>query len=190
MTTESPKNYYIQKNLIDIEEIRDTYVKKEESKVDSYQKHTIPSDDFLPQETITLQIEKKLIKAFIEFSESTFEIESKIKEASLHLEKIRKKSKDIDISKKLWNYSQKLLRNISFQYMVNFREKIPEMRFNFMDDIVQIRWESDKLKFILNLTDDIDDIIVYVKTSTGQYLDGTIQKEKIVDWVFFWLKQI
>ena len=67
---------------------------------------------------------------------------------------------------------------------------MPKPRFNFIEDSVEIRWEVNDFKMVLSSTDYIEDIAVYVKTSAGQYISGTVQKEKVVKWVLFWLKQV
>ena len=111
------------------------------------------------------------------------EIELEINEASSHLEEMRKKNGCIDFSEDLWIYSQDLLRNISKRYYNKLGKKLSKPKFNFIDDSVEIRWTKDDFKLILSISDDINDIVIYTRNKSGRYINGTIPKEEIINWV-------
>ncbi|MBA7679198.1 hypothetical protein ES703_87481 [subsurface metagenome] len=117
------------------------------------------------------------------------EIYLEINEALLHLKKLRKTDKYITISRKIRDYSINILKKISDQFWNQFKTKFPIPKFNFIDDSIEIRWEKDKFKLIIRTSDYIDDFSVYQEDKTGQSIHGNVRKERIVDWVIFWLRQ-
>ena len=83
-----------------------------------------------------------------------------------------------------------VMKEITLNYWEKYRRKIPIPKLNFIEECIEIRWKVNESKLILSITDYIKDIAVYSKTKTGQYINGTIKKDDIVNWVSLWLKKI
>jgi len=168
------------------EEIQDTFLKQEKGK--NYKalfskKPQISFSNYLIKEE-TLQSNKWItISKSLELLEPNLETESEIKEASLYLEEMKKENRIIEFSENIWNYSKNLLLDISKRYWNQLGKTLPKPKFNFIDEHVEIRWVLKDFKLILSISDEIDDIVIYSKTKSGRYINGTIPKNEILDWV-------
>lgn len=161
----------------------------ETTKIKSMKMHEI-NREFLQSKDIYFSLieHSKLIYS-LDRLEFMREIYLEINEALLHLKKLRKTDKYITISRKIRDYSINILKKISDQFWNQFKTKFPIPKFNFIDDSIEIRWEKDKFKLIIRTSDYIDDFSVYQEDKTGQSIHGNVRKERIVDWVIFWLRQ-
>lgn len=176
---------YIQRPKI-IEEIQESFLKKKEEKNLKNifnKKPRISYDSFLLKKGTTHLNKTNRIIKLLGLFEPNPEIEIEIKESSLHLEEIRKQNVCIDISEDLSIYSQNLLRNISKRYRNNYGKTILKPKLNFIDDSIEIRWIKDDFKLILSISDDIDDIVIYTRNKSGRYINGTVPKKEIINWV-------
>ena len=185
---QSIEKSYIQ-NKINFVNTKNSFFKKIDLE-NIYNRRKSSFNDFISKETYSPILSKKVFKSFLDYLEFKKEISVEINEAFLHLENTKRTSTLLDISEGVWNYSKELLNQISREFWFTFRKKMPKPRFNFIEDSVEIRWEVNDFKMVLSSTDYIEDIAVYVKTSAGQYISGTVQKEKVVKWVLFWLEQV
>lgn len=129
----------------------------------------------------------KIVKT-IELIQPVLELE--INRASIKFEQLRDEIECVDISEEIWNYTKSFIQNISEKFLNKSGRHMPVPKFEFIDESVEIRWIKGESKLVLSITDYFDDIIVYVKTSEGQYLSQPVPKSEIRDWVFFWLNQI
>ena len=124
----------------------------------------------------------------IELIEPAFNLE--IIRASEKLVQLRDEFECVDISEEIWNYTKNFIQDISEEFWNKSGRHLPTPKFEFIDESIEIRWIRSDTKLVLSITDYFDDIIVYVKTSKGQYLSQPVPKSEIRDWVFFWLNQI
>lgn len=124
-----------------------------------------------------------------EYIEVSIELENEVGEASNHLEKLRNEIDCLDISEEIWSYSKELLQEISYHYWSEYHKMIPIPKIIFIDGSIEIRWETDRFKLIISITDYIDDIVIFLKDKRGSLIRGGVHKERIVDSVIFWIKQ-
>ncbi len=130
-----------------------------------------------------------LMNKFLKVNKTTIEIEDEIKNASLHLEKMREEMECFEISEEIWNYSKTILREIYFQHLFRYNIKIPTPKIIIIENSIEIEWVSDNYKLILRLSDYINDISIYLRDKTGPPIYGNVRKDRIINWVVFWLEQ-
>ncbi len=116
-------------------------------------------------------------------------MEFEINQATIRLENLKENIECVEISEEIWNYSKKILRNIYNQYLFRYNLKIPTPKIIFVEDSIEIEWESDSFKLILRISDFIQDISIYSRDKKGPPINGNVRKERIIDWVIFWLEQ-
>jgi len=92
-----------------------------------------------------------------------------------------------EISESIWNFTKNGLRKI-YNHRFNFEPPFPKIIF--IENSIELRWEkTNKYKLVLKISDHIKDIIVYIKEKGLPPLSGSICKDRIIDWVLFWINQ-
>lgn len=136
-------------------------------------------------------IDRLKAKHFRNFLSDRFfnEIEVEINQVSKHFDELKENSEDFDISEEIWSYSKKILMNIHNRYLFRYSVKIPTPKIIFIENAIEIEWESDSFKLILRISDFIKDVSVYLRDKTGPPMHSNVRRDRIVDWVVFWLDQ-
>lgn len=93
-----------------------------------------------------------------------------------------------EISESIWNFTKNILRKI-YSHRFNYTPPFPKIIF--IENSIELRWEKiDKYKLVLEISDHIKDGIGYVKEKGMSPISGSIRKDRIIDWVLFWIDQL
>ena len=128
----------------------------------------------------------------IKINDRNEEIEGKINLASIRLQNMRNRDHNISISEKIWDYSKRLVLNISNGYWNNEKKvlPLPEFDFDIYGGSVVIEWEKDEFKLVIDISDDEDYVNIYLRQKQGKHLSEPVPKSRVLDWVFLWLNHI
>ena len=120
----------------------------------------------------------KANKRRVIYKENYTKINNKIKKASTRLKEIE----DLDIPEEIWNFSKKLLMDIYKNFWETYKAKFPIPVVSFIDDSVEIIWDHKEFEILLNITEDFEDIAVYLREKES-IMRGYISKDIIVQRV-------